>query len=229
MRVRHMALRMEHRIIMSEKKSLIIVGAGGCGREALQWARDANKQGAKWEIKGFIDDDPDALDGVNCDLPVLSSIDAYSICREDRFICCIGNGGARKKISERLRDRGAIFANLIHPTAVIADSSKIGDNVLIYPFSLVSDNAAIGDGCIVNMYSSIAHDAVLGEYCTISAHCDVTGRCRLGDRVFMGTTSSIVPGTMVGDGAYICAGSTVMAGIKSGRKVMGNPAKMIQF
>ena len=36
--------------------NLIIVGAGGFGRELLQWAKDINKVEKKWIIKGFIDD-----------------------------------------------------------------------------------------------------------------------------------------------------------------------------
>ena len=90
-------------------------------------------------------------------------------------------------------------------------------------------NAVVGDGCIINMYSSVTHDTVLGEYCTISAHCDITGQCELGDRVFMGSTSQVVPGLKIGDDVYICAGSTVMTRVRSGRKVLGNPAKIVNF
>ena len=79
------------------------------------------------------------------------------------------------------------------------------------------------------MYSSVAHDSVLGEYCTVSAHCDVTGMCRLGDRVFMGSTSHVVPGTRIGDDVYICAGSTVMTRVRNGKKVLGNPARIVDF
>lgn len=209
--------------------NLIIIGAGGCGREVLQWAKDINKKKKQWEIKGFIDDDLDALGGKRCDVHVMAGVEGYQIREEDRFVCCIGNSDVRKKIVTKLKSKGARFTNIIHPTAVIADTCNIGENVIIYPYALLSDNAAIGNGCIINMYSSIAHDSVLGEYCTISAHCDVTGMCRLGDRVFMGTSSNIVPGTWVGDDVYICAGSTVMTRIRDGKKVMGNPAKVMQF
>ena len=37
-------------------KNLIIVAAGGCGREVLQWAKDINRIENRWNIKGFIDD-----------------------------------------------------------------------------------------------------------------------------------------------------------------------------
>ena len=210
-------------------KELVIVAAGGCGREVLQWAKDINKAENRWHIKGFIDDNLSALEGLTCDVPVLSTVDGYEIRPEDEFVCCIGSSAARKLVTEKLKAKGAVFTTLIHPTAVIADSCTLGEGVIVYPFALISDNAHVGDGCIINMYSSVAHDAVLGEYCTVSAHCDVTGKCRLGDRVFMGSTSHVVPGTRIGDDVYICAGSTVMARVRSGMKVLGNPAKIVKF
>lgn len=210
-------------------KNLVIIAAGGCGREVLQWAKDINERENRWNIKGFIDDNPDALNGLKCDVPILATIDGYVIERDDEFVCCIGNSKIRKLVVEKLKAKGAVFTTLIHPNAVVADSCTIGEGVIIYPYALISDNAIIGDGCIINMYSSVAHDSSLGEYCTISAHCDITGMCHLGDRVFMGTTSNMVPTTKVGDDVYICAGSTVMTKVRNGLKLLGNPAKIVKF
>ena len=210
-------------------KNLLIIGAGGCGREVLQWAKDINRVESRWNIKGFLDDASDALDGKVCDVPLLAGIDDYPIAPDDEFVCCIGNSRTRKAVVEKLKAKGAIFTTVIHPTAVIAESSTIGEHCIIYPFALISDNATLGNGCIINMYSSVAHDSTLGEYCTISAHCDITGMCCLGDRVFMGTTSHMVPGSRIGTDAYICAGSTVMTRVRSGKKALGNPARIVNF
>ncbi len=210
-------------------KNLVIITAGGCGREVLQWAKDINEIMPRWKIKGFIDDNPDALEGLAHDASVLSSINAYEPQADDEFVCCIGDSLVREKIMEDMKQKGAVFTSLIHPTAVIADNCTIGEGVIIYPFALVSDNAAVGDGCIINMYSSVAHDVHLGKCCTISAHCDVTGKCMLGDRVFMGSSSHIVPNSKIGSDVYICAGSTVMTRVRDGMKVLGNPARIVKF
>ena len=210
-------------------KNLVIIAAGGCGREVLQWAKDINEQRPHWNIKGFLDDNLEALNGLNCDVPILGTIDGYKIQPDDEFICCIGNCNVRKMVVEKLKEKGAVFTTLIHPNTVIADSCKVGEGVIIYPFALISDNAVIGDQCIINMYSSVAHDSVLGAYCTMSAHCDVTGMCKLGDCVFMGTTSNMVPSSRIGADVYICAGSTVMGRVRTGNKVFGNPAKIVKF
>ena len=64
-------------------KNLVIVAAGGCGREVLQWAKDINRIKSRWKIKGFLDDDLNALDGVKCDVSIVSKIDEYKIEQDD--------------------------------------------------------------------------------------------------------------------------------------------------
>ena len=139
-------------------KNLVIIAAGGCGREVLQWAKDINEKENRWNIKGFLDDNLNALIGLKCDVPILETIDDYEIQPDDEFICCIGNSNVRKMVVEKLRAKGAVFATLVHPNAVIADSCTLGEGVIIYPYALISDNAVIGNQCIINMYSSVAHD-----------------------------------------------------------------------
>lgn len=206
---------------------LIIIGAGGCGREVLQWVKAINNKNKKWNIKGFLDDNLNALDGKICDTPILTEVDNYEIQKGDVFTCAIGNSPIRRMIMERMIKKGAEFVNIIHPQAIITDSCKIGKGVILYPYSIISDNAQIGDGCIVNMHSAVAHDSILGSYCTISAYCDITGMCTLGDEVFMGTSAKMVPGIKVGNRAFICAGSMVMTRVKEDTKVLGNPAKRV--
>ena len=210
-------------------KNILIIGAGGCGREVLQWIKDINAISHEWNIKGFLDDDPDALEGLRCDVAVIGDTKSYVPQPDDRFICCVGNSSTRKLIIENMEAKGAEFVNIIHPTSIVADSALLGKATILYPYSIISDNAELGDGCIINMHSTVAHDSVLGEYCTISAHCDITGMCKLGDRVFMGSGARTVPSAKVGSDVFICAGSTVMSRIKDGMKVIGIPAKKAAF
>lgn len=210
-------------------KNLIIIGAGGCGREVLQWAKDVNKHASTWNIKGFLDDNPDALSGKNCASVIVSAVDDYMPATDDVFVCAVANPSFRKQAVERLKSRGAVFTNVIHPTAIVSDNSRLGEGTVLYPFTVITDNAVLNDFCIINKYSTAAHDVVLGEYCTVSAFCDITGHCTLGDYVFMGTGSKLTPGVNIGDSAFICAGSVVFGNIKPGVKVLGNPARRVNI
>ena len=82
-------------------KNLVIIAAGGCGREVLQWAKDINEKENRWNIKGFIDDDLQALGGLKCDVPILATIDDYEIQPDDVFTCSIGDVQLKRKICEQ--------------------------------------------------------------------------------------------------------------------------------
>lgn len=210
-------------------KNLIVIGAGGCGREVLQWAEDRKKVEDCWNIKGYLDDDLHALDNKKSNYTVLGTVDQYEIQKEDVFVCAIGNPVIREKVVRKMQEKGAEFVSVIHPTAVVADTADIGTGSILYPYSIVSDNADIKEHCIVNMHSCVAHDAILGRYCTVSAFCDITGNTRLGEYVFLGSGVKIVPSTSVGNHAFVCAGSIVMTRVKDNTKVLGNPAKRINL
>lgn len=55
-------------------KDLLIIGAGGFGREVLQWIKDINKQKLTRNSIGFIDDNLNALDNLKCDYKVVGTI-----------------------------------------------------------------------------------------------------------------------------------------------------------
>ncbi len=204
---------------------LLLLGAGKCGREVLQIAKDINKKEKRWDDFAFLDYSNDGLNDKECDVPIIGNDDEYVVQDTDEFICTIGEGKLREKIITKMEEKGARFINLIHPTAVIAKSAHLSNGIIIYPNSVVTADTTIGKGCVINMNSTIAHDSVLGDYCTISPGCNITGCCTLGEHVFLGVGANIIPNVRVGDRAMICAGSIVMTHVKADRKVMGNPAK----
>lgn len=81
---KHLTVKINFRV-----KNLIIVGASGFGREVLQWVKHCNLVGAGWNIKGFIDDNLNALDGYECDYKIIGSIKSYEIQQDDFFVLAI--------------------------------------------------------------------------------------------------------------------------------------------
>ena len=209
-------------------KDLIIIGAGGFGREVAQWVEDINRIEETWNILGFIDDNPDALDGFPSDYRVIGSVSGWQPAEDQYFALAIANSGVKEKIAGEFRNKGAKFASIIHPTATVGKHNKIGEGFIAYPGAVVTSNVTIGD-FVTLITSGIGHDAVVGDYTTISGFCDITGGCHIGSHVFLGTHACIIPGRTVGDHVYICAGSVVMSDIQDNVKVMGNPARKINF
>lgn len=206
---------------------LILVGAGAFARELINWAADAAASGRAPAISAFLDASPDALAGFGYELDYLGTIESYQPSEGDGLVMAIGDPIAKKRIASELAARGAEFAQVIHPTAVIARSAKLGAGVVVCPYVVISADAVVGDLVAVNTLSSIGHDAVIGAYTTLSAHVDLTGAVNVGECCFFGSGARVVPRVSIGDEARIGAGATVLRRVPAGAVMFTTPAKKL--
>jgi len=213
-----------------QKNRLLIIGAGGFGREVLQWALDVQAQGnVDWDVGGFLDANPQAFEDFDIDLAVLGSPESWQPSAGDRFICAIGDPSIRLRICRELQERGAKFISLIHPSAIVGSRCHIGVGTILCPGVTVTVDATIGDFVILNVRSCVGHDAHVGAGCTVNDFCDITGNAKLGEGVFLGSHSSVTPSASVGDYARVGAGSVVVRRVRANTTVMGPTAKRIDW
>jgi sugar O-acyltransferase (sialic acid O-acetyltransferase NeuD family) len=212
---------------MMEKSRTIIVGAGGFGRELVNWARDCETAGRLPAVAGLIDDNLQAMDGFEYGVGLLGSIADFQPQPGDQLLMAIGAPAIKKRVADLLIARGGCFATLIHPTAVVAGSARLDEGVLLCPLSLVSADASVGHLVSVNALSSIGHDVVVGSYSTLSAHVDLTGGVSIGNLVMIGTGAKILPRVKIGEGATVGAGSVVYRTVPASRSVFTPPAKLL--
>jgi sugar O-acyltransferase (sialic acid O-acetyltransferase NeuD family) len=208
-------------------KKLIIVGAGGFGREVYAWASDHPDSGKAWELAGFIDDDVDVLDRYEYPVGVIGSIEAHQPAADEVFVCAIGAPLIKKKVCQALMERSAEFISLVHPSAILGENIQLGNGVVLCPRVTLTADISVGDFVAINCHSSAGHDVVIGAWATISGHCDLTGNTRYGVGAFLATGVRIVPGKSIGDFSYVGAGSVVIRSVKDGQKVFGNPARVL--
>ena len=208
---------------------LIIIGAGGFGREVLSYATDIMKSGmCDWRIKGFIDDNNNALRGTDTGYPILGKISDHEIDLQAVYICAIADGKTRLAICREFQRKGAQFINLIHPTAQIRERVQLGIGNIFCPLSSVNPDVTIGDFIIVNRGSGFGHDCIIGNGCTLSGGCAINGNCKLGEGVFLGSRAVIVPGRKIGDFAKISAGAVIFTHVKPDTIMIGNPARVMK-
>lgn len=206
---------------------IVIVGAGGCGREVYEMALETFSP-EDYRIKGFLSDVPTDLDGFSdtkAEAGIIGSITGYEVQENDRFLLSIGEVEGREMVLKNLLARGAKFISLVHPKALIFRHAVLGEGVIVYPFVGVSDYARVGDFSLINAYSSIGHDAVLGEGAVICPFVAVGGGAKLGASCFVGPHATISPKLSIGDRCRISANSFVARNAPEDSFIIGVPAK----
>jgi len=204
---------------------IIIVGAGGFGREVLQWARDAWPNGAT-RIAGFLSAEKDRLHGHGCGLEIIASPEDFVPKPGDALLLAIGIPEARRRVAEMLGSRGATFMTLIHPTAIVAPTAVIGAGSILCPYSIMSDSARIGDCVLMNYHSSLGHDATAGNYAVLSPYATLGGHAHIAADVFLGMHASVGPGKRIGAGSKVSANSCALVDAPEGSIVYGVPGRV---
>ena len=209
-------------------KKLIIVGAGGFGREVAEWALGCQAFRREWEIAGFLDDNPDALKAYpGCGLPIIGSVREYEPRNDELFVIGIGQPVLRRRMRELLEGKDARFTRLVHSSCVVGNRVQLEPGVILCPRVVLTCDIHIKANTAFNISCAVGHDVVVGRDCQISSFCDLTGFVQLGDEVLMGSRATIIPGKRIGNQSIVGAGSVVISDVPSHVTVFGNPAKLL--
>lgn len=209
-------------------KNLIIIGAGGMGRTFYDWVRESVGHGGMFVIKGFIDDNVNALEGFEGYPPMLGTIEEYCPEEDDVFICSMG-GNVKKMCCEKILSRGGEFINIIHSTARVGTNVKLGTGNVIGAYVALGADAKIGNHNLIQSYSVVGHDAVIGNWNRIDTHVTCVGGIKIEDETMIHTSAVINHKVIVETGAKVGACSFVIKKVKAGTTVMGNPARRIEI
>lgn len=208
-------------------KHLVIIGAGGFGREMFAAAREAVGYGTEFDIAGFLDDNPAALDGFTSYPPVLGTVASYEIGPDDVFITALGSIGARRKCAAAIESRGGRFIAVVHRTAITGPGVVIGEGSFIAPNVSLTVDVKVGRHSCVFHNSSVGHDSVLGDFIHVYAQCAIGGAVQLQEGAVVYPGSVVVPRRTIGAGAVVGALSAVFTDVAPGVTVLGNPAAAI--
>lgn len=211
-------------------KKLVLIGAGGFGKEVAQMIESINRREKTYELIGFLDDGKQFNhDSLINGYPWLGN-SSWILDHKDGIVCncTIGDASTKASVQRRLMEQGVHFETIIAPTAGIASHCKIGAGCVFYWNVGISVNCTVGDGVLLNDGVKLGHDAVIGDYTSIMPGTGISGGCVIGNEVDIGGHAFVVPGKKVGDRARIAAGSVVFSNVKVGTTVLGNPAKRMR-
>lgn len=201
---------------------LIIIGAGGHALNATDVAWSTG-----FTIKHFVDKNKkgSSLFGIKIieDVAVLDAIKNYC------FFIAVGDNAVRARIYNELKAKYPTmsFATLIHPSAVIANGTKIGVGTIVMPNSAVHMASIVGKFCLLDSLTLLGHGSAMNDFSSLAPGVIICGAVKVGLR------SAICAGTVVdgkvtiGDDTVVGAQSYVNRDLPSNQVAYGVPAKMI--
>lgn len=205
-------------------KTLLIVGAGGMGREVVDMVRAHGEE--RYADIAFIDDSlaPGILVyGVRVagNRTILGDLKPGTV----DLCVAVGDPHTRREIVEDIKRYGHTFATIIDPSAVVRPTAIIGEGVIVSARAFVSCNVSLQSHALVNIGAIVGHDAVVGRYAFIGPGALVSGAVRIGEGAFVGAGASLFPGIQIGSWAKVAMAAAVFGHVEAGLTIIGNPAK----
>lgn len=210
---------------------IIVIGAGGFGRETLDVIEALMATGAEIELLGVVDSGPSGTDlerlsdrGVEF---LGTESDWMPTARGDeRIAVAIGSPSVRETVAARWSAAGFTAASpLVHPRAVIGSQSRLGEGVILASGVQVSTNVVVGHHVHLNPGAIIGHDAILQDFVSVNPGAIVSGNVLIERGTLLGAGSIVLQGLTVASGAVVGAAACVTKNITEGRTVKGVPAR----
>jgi sugar O-acyltransferase (sialic acid O-acetyltransferase NeuD family) len=190
---------------------IVLVGAGGFGRETAEAVHAVNeahrdRHGSdRWDLRGFLDDDPARWGTDVSGTPVTGPLTALADDPDARAVVCAGNPRdrtAKARIVDRLAGLGVDdgrYATVVHPGASLARSCLLGPGTVVLAGVVATADVTVG-----------AHVGLMPQ--VVVTHDD-----RLADFVIAGSGARLAGGVTVGTGAYLGAGCLIREYLHIGR------------
>jgi sugar O-acyltransferase (sialic acid O-acetyltransferase NeuD family) len=204
---------------------LLIVGAGGHGKVVAETAEALGR----WARIAFLDDRHAGLDGT-LRWPVLGAPAEASrwLGEYDAATIAVGYSATRLRLLELMRAQGFALPALVHPTAWVSPSARLGEGCVVFAQAVIQADAVLGRGVIVNTSASVDHDCRLGDGVHLCPGARLAGEVVVGAASWIGIGSSVIQQINIGANVTIGAGAVVIGNIESGCVAVGVPARIIK-
>lgn len=211
-------------------KNLVIIGAGGFGREVKTLIDSINNQGRTYRFLGFYDDGFEKGQIIN-GYPVLGGIlDINAINIQCSIVIAIGDPQTKQRLYEQIDNSNIDFPNIIHPNVLISDDFvEFGIGNIICASCIITCNIIIKDFVILNLMCTVGHDTILSSFSSFMPSVNISGDVLIHEKVYVGTGAKIINQLEIGANTIVGAGAVVSKSLPENCTAVGIPAKPIKF
>lgn len=210
----------------SAMRPLVLVGAGGLGRETAELVRAINGTAATWQLLGFVDDSPALAGAVVAGLPVLGPI-ASAIELDAELAVCTARpamGCSRRRIVADLGLPSERFPTLVHPAASLSGSTTVGEGCLIFAGVVATADVSLGRHVVLMPHVVLTHDDAVEDFATFAAGVHLGGGVRVGAEAYLGAGVLVREQVSIGPAALVGMGSVVLSDVPGAQTWVGAPA-----
>lgn len=201
----------------------------GCSGHAKVLTSIVNTQGGR--VLAYFDNCK--INSINAEIPIYFGeagfntwINEQKNLSKVKGLAAIGGrrGSDRVNILNIFRSAGLNLEPLIHPTAFVCNTAKLGEGSQVLAQAIVAADSKLGDVCIINHKASVDHECILGSGVHLAPGATICGCVTIGENVLVGAGAVILPRLTIGSNSIVGAGAVVTKNVASGEVVMGNPA-----
>jgi sugar O-acyltransferase (sialic acid O-acetyltransferase NeuD family) len=212
-------------------KNIVIVGAGGFGREVKFILDRINSVQPTYKILGFYDDDIELSSEIN-GLPLLGNInDLLLYSQSIEVVLGIGIPALKEKIINKLiLNSNLNFPKIIDPNAIIGvENVSIGNGTVICAGVIITCDIDIKEYVTLNLSCTVGHDTVIKQFSSFMPSVNISGNVMIEKGVFVGTGAKIINQLEIGEKTIVGAGAVVAKSLPPNCTAVGIPAKPIKI
>ena len=210
---------------------LIVIGAGGFGREVLDVVDAVNRSAPTpvFTLLGVVDSNPSPENIKRLEARGISILGSEAEWlrsgRQAEFLIGIGNPSVRQRIDDMFLERGHVAATVVHPLASVGSEVTIGEGSIVCSGVQISTNVGLGRHVHLNPNSTIGHDSVIQSYVSINPSATISGEVTVGMRSLVGAGAVVLQGLAIGLDAVVGASACVVRNVDDRKIVKGVPAR----
>ena len=200
--------------------AVVLYGAGGHARVVIEMIRQGRPD---LEVVAVVDDGQDCPKEV-LGIPVVGDASHLATLRERGVgLAALGVGAVthnalRATLFDRLVQLGFELPNLIHPSASVEPSVRMGRGNQIFAGAVISSAVTLGDNGIINSNAVVSHDCRLGDHVHVTPGAMLAGGVTVGPRSVIGMGVTIYLGVEVGADVVVPNGSHLVEDLRQGER-----------